>query len=250
MRRKLVAGNWKMNGNTEFAAEFAQDLKAKLDAAEVTCDVMIAPSAPYLALLANAFSESNIQVAAQNVAQFDKGAYTGEVSASMLSDLSCQASLIGHSERRTLFGETDEVVAAQVSQLVEQGITPVLCVGETLEEREAGNAEQIVENQLKAVLERFSVDQLRNLVVAYEPVWAIGTGLTATPDQAQEMHAHLRSVARELDEQWADSLTILYGGSVNSKTAKELFAQPDIDGGLVGGASLKVDEFFEICQSA
>ncbi|KZZ56516.1 hypothetical protein A3760_31115 [Oleiphilus sp. HI0122] len=186
---------------------------------------------------------------AQNVAEYAGGAYTGEVSAAMLKDFGCRAALIGHSERRTLFVESDERVVEKMSRLLEQGIAPILCVGESLEERESGNAKDVVGAQVDFVLSRFSAEQLSNLVIAYEPVWAIGTGKTASPEQAQEMHAHIRNVVAQADTNLSDGMSVLYGGSVNAATAKELFAQPDIDGGLVGGASLKVEDFYAICQS-
>lgn len=249
MRRKIVAGNWKMNGDKHFAASFSGQLRDKVNSLDLACDVMIAPPAHLLSVVSDAFSGTQLKLAAQNVAAYESGAYTGEISSSMLEDMSCSASLVGHSERRTLFGESDADVVAKVERLIVQGITPVLCVGETLEERDAGREKAVVGAQVNAVLSAFSVQQLAGLVIAYEPVWAIGTGRTATPDQAQEMHAHIRSVVCAVDAELASSLTVLYGGSVSSKTAKELFAQPDIDGGLVGGASLKIDEFFTICQS-
>ena len=249
MRRKLVAGNWKMNGDMGFAKAFSSELRDKVSGSQLACDVMIAPPAPYLPLLFGAFAESGIKLAAQNVAEYESGAFTGEVSALMLKDLGCAAALVGHSERRSLFAETDDRVAEKVGRLLERGIAPILCVGETLEEREAGQAKEIVGEQVAFVLRRFSVEQLSSLVIAYEPVWAIGTGRTASPEQAQEMHAHIRDVVAHESKEFAENVSILYGGSVNSATARELFAQPDIDGGLVGGASLKVEEFFAICQS-
>jgi len=249
MRRKIVAGNWKMNGDKQFAASFAEQLRAKVDAGSVVCDVMIAPPAYLLSVVSDEFSGTSLKLASQNVSAYESGAYTGDISSVMLKDVSCVASLVGHSERRTIFGETDADVVAKVERLLEQGIEPILCVGETLEERDAGQEKSVVGGQVNAVLSAFTVQQLSRLVIAYEPVWAIGTGRTASPEQAQEMHAHIRSVVSAVDAELANTLTVLYGGSVNSKTAKELFAQPDIDGGLVGGASLKIDEFFAICQS-
>lgn len=249
MRRKIVAGNWKMNGDIGFAKEFSSDLRNKVSGAQLACDVMVAPPAPYLSIVSQAFSDAGIKLAAQNVAEYASGAYTGEVSASMLGEFGCSASLVGHSERRSLFAEADERIAEKVSRLLEQGIAPILCVGESLEEREAGSAKKVVGGQVAFVLSRFSVEQLSSLVIAYEPVWAIGTGKTASPEQAQEMHAYIRDVVAQASKDLSESMSILYGGSVNAATAKELFAQPDIDGGLVGGASLKVEEFYAICQS-
>lgn len=249
MRRKIVAGNWKMNGDIEFANKFCADLRKRLSGSRMACDVMVAPPAPYLSIMSDAFSDADVTLVAQNVAEYAGGAYTGEVSAAMLKDFGCRAALIGHSERRTLFAESDERVVEKMSRLLEQGIAPILCVGESLEERESGNAKDVVGAQVDFVLSRFSAEQLSNLVIAYEPVWAIGTGKTASPEQAQEMHAHIRNVVAQADTNLSDGMSVLYGGSVNAATAKELFAQPDIDGGLVGGASLKVEDFYAICQS-
>jgi len=249
MRRQIVAGNWKMNGDTSFAKAFAAGLKDGLSGVAIKCDVMIAPPSPLISTLTESLQGSAISLASQNVAAYENGAYTGEVSALMLKGLGCGASLVGHSERRTLFGETDAQVAIKVERLVEQGLEPVLCVGETLDERDAGRAQEVVTNQVVSVLNHLPVEKLSKLVIAYEPVWAIGTGRTATPEQAQGMHAHIRAVVANMDAALAENITILYGGSVNSKTAQELFAQPDIDGGLVGGASLKIEEFLSICQS-
>ncbi len=249
MRRRLVAGNWKMNGNAGFAKDFSSSLRDKMASSSLVCDVMIAPPVPYLQMMAEALSGVGVKLAAQNVAEYGEGAYTGEVAASMLNDLGCSAALVGHSERRSLFGESDERVAEKVARLLEHGIAPILCVGESLEEREAGEAKRVVGDQVAFVLKRFPIEQLSSLVIAYEPVWAIGTGKTATPDQAQEMHAYIREVVARVSEEFAQNVSVLYGGSVNSANAKELFAQPDIDGGLVGGASLKVEDFYAICQS-
>lgn len=249
MRRKLVAGNWKMNGDIGFAKEFSSDLRNRLSGSQMACDVMVAPPTPYLSILSEAFSGADVKLAAQNVAEHAGGAYTGEVSAAMLDEFGCSAALVGHSERRTLFAESDERVVEKISRLLEQGIAPILCVGESLEERESGNAKDVVGGQVDFVLNRFSAEQLSSLVIAYEPVWAIGTGKTASPEQAQEMHAHIRDVVAQADKGLSDGMSILYGGSVNAATAKELFAQPDIDGGLVGGASLKIEDFYAICQS-
>lgn len=249
MRRKIVAGNWKMNGDKSFANSFSSEFQKKSSGVSLNCDVIIAPPAPLLSIVSDGFEGSEVSLSAQNVAAYEGGAYTGEVSASMVQDFGCAYSLVGHSERRTLFGDTDEVVAEKIGQLLTQGIAPILCVGETLAERDAGKAKDVVGAQVAYILDRFSESQLESLVVAYEPVWAIGTGRTASPQQAQEMHAYIRAVLSTYSVDMAQSMTVLYGGSVNSKTAQELFAQQDIDGGLVGGASLKVDEFFAICQS-
>ena len=248
MRRKIVAGNWKMNGDISFATEFSAELAEQFS--ELDCEVMIAPPAVLLSTLKSELNNVPVTLAAQNVAATAKGAFTGEVSAAMLADQGCSAVLVGHSERRSLFGESDEDVVAKVAQLLEQNLRPVLCVGETLEERDAGQENAVVGAQVSAVLDAFSVVQLSSLVLAYEPVWAIGTGRTASPQQAQDMHEHIRAVVAQKDAELASKIAILYGGSVNSKNAEDLFSQHDIDGGLVGGASLKVEDFLAICRSA
>ena len=251
MRSKIVAGNWKMNGSVAFMQDYLQAFSDQASS-NVPDDVqvLIAPPTVLLSGFFEASKDSGIQLAAQNVAGFDEGAFTGEVSAPMLSDVGCQWSLVGHSERRALFGETDSDVVAKISRLLKAGIKPVLCVGETLEDREGGRAQEVVATQVGAVLKQFSSQELSDLLIAYEPVWAIGTGETATPEQAQEMHAYILQQVSEKSADLAENMAILYGGSVNVKTAKELFGQDDIDGGLVGGASLKVSDFLQICKSA
>lgn len=236
-----------MNGSISFINEYFSTLKPVLQAQTSDVEVLIAPPMVLLSEVAREAECSKIQVAAQNVASFESGAYTGETSASMLSDLGCNWSLVGHSERRSIYGESDQDVVAKIELLLNQGVLPILCVGETLEEREAGNAESVVVNQVAAVFDRFDQEQLTKIVVAYEPVWAIGTGQTATPDQAQEMHKVIRNYVAEKSAGLAEQLVILYGGSVNAGNAEALFSQEDIDGGLVGGASLKADEFSQIC---
>ena len=251
MRRKTVAGNWKMNGDFAFMRDYIKAF-AENSAGQIpkNVQVFIAPPSVLLSEFAKEAHGTELGLAAQNVAAFEKGAYTAETSAAMLKDVGCRWSLVGHSERRSLFGERDSDVAEKVSLLLQYGLVPVLCVGETLEEREQGKAQSVVATQLDAVLNRFTEKELSDLVVAYEPVWAIGTGKTATPDQAQEMHAYIRQRVAAKSADLAESLAILYGGSVNAQTAAELFGQKDIDGGLVGGASLKVGDFLQICKSA
>ncbi len=213
-------------------------------------EVLLAPPAVFLSSFSQASEGMAIQLAAQNVAAFEEGAYTGEASALMLKDVGCAWSLVGHSERRALFGEDDNDVLAKISQLLKVGLKPVLCVGETLEQRDAGRAQDVVSGQVSVVLDKFSSEELSQLVIAYEPVWAIGTGKTATPEQAQEMHAFIRQRVAGKSADLAANMAILYGGSINVGTAEELFSQNDIDGGLVGGASLKVSDFLQICKSA
>lgn len=240
-----------MNGSVAFMRDYLQAFADQSSGSlPEGVEVLIAPPAVLLSSFSSASEGLAIQLAAQNVAAFEKGAYTGEVSASMLKDVGCTWSLVGHSERRALFGELDSDIVAKISQLLEAGLKPVLCVGETLEEREAGRAQEVVSEQVGEVLARFSIEALSGLVIAYEPVWAIGTGKTATPEQAQEMHAFIRQLVANKSAGLAADMAILYGGSVNVQTAEELFGQDDIDGGLVGGASLKVSDFLQICRSA
>ena len=245
MRRPLIAGNWKMNGDPELAGSLINACKQAVRDHE-SVDLAVFPPYTLLPLVATEAGGGRVRVGAQDLSPHQKGAYTGEVSASMIKATGATMVLIGHSERRQLFGETDAQVVAKCVAAQEQGIEPVLCVGETLQEREAGQAETVVARQLKAVLD---VCAPENLVVAYEPVWAIGTGQTATPLQAQQMHAFIREQVAARSTEVADSIRILYGGSVNAENAAQLFAERDIDGGLVGGASLKPTEFITICKS-
>ena len=247
MRRKLVAGNWKMHGSL---AENEALLSAILSGMSgVKADVAICAPYPYLAQLQGRLAGSPVAWGAQNMSQHAKGAYTGEVSASMLKDFGCKYVIVGHSERRAIYGESDEVVAEKYAAAQAAGLVPILCVGETLNEREECITEQVVGRQLDAVLGKCGVASLAKAVIAYEPVWAIGTGVTATPDQAQAVHAYIRGKIRGLDAAIADGLIIQYGGSVKGSNAAELFAQPDIDGGLIGGASLVADDFLAICKA-
>jgi len=248
MRKKLVAGNWKMNGS------LAQN-RALLDllrqgVASVTCDVAVFPAFPHLLQAADLLRGVSIALGAQNLSQCPEGAYTGEVSAGMLRELGCAYALVGHSERRSLFGETDQLVAEKFSAAAKAGLVPVLCFGETLAERQAGVTLDVVKRQVLAALQRCDDIWPHSAVLAYEPVWAIGTGLTATPQQAQEVHAFVRSLLVDELGGAAGETRILYGGSVKADNAEELFRQPDIDGGLIGGASLKADEFLQICRAA
>ena len=249
MRRFLVLGNWKMNGSRQRNAELLSDLLEQV-AGVSGVDLGVCPPFPYIPEVCDALRDSSIAVGAQDAAAELEGAYTGEVSATMLSDVGCRYVLLGHSERRALFGESSGLVAEKFERALEVGLTPVLCVGEDLGERERGETLQVVELQLQAVLERCGVNALERAVLAYEPVWAIGTGRTATPDQAQQVHCHLRGVVSGLSSAVADRLRILYGGSVKPSNAGELFAMADIDGALVGGASLDAKEFVAIAEAA
>lgn len=243
MRTPLVAANWKMNGSREFVERFFTELSLE----GVKSGVVVCPSFPYLGLVADAAEKSGgFSLGAQDLSQEPKGAFTGEVSASMLLDWNTRYVIVGHSERRSLYGETSELVAKKFVAAQEAGLTPILCVGETLEEREQERTLEVVAEQLQAVADIIDSAGWKQSVIAYEPVWAIGTGKTATPDEAQAVHAFIRSQLGDLGAE----VQILYGGSVKSANARELFAQADIDGALVGGASLDAGEFAEICRAA
>jgi triosephosphate isomerase (TIM) len=248
MRRKIVAGNWKLHGTREFACRLVSEVVAGLPVGEV--EVIIMPPLPYLGDLIEDFEEHPIAFGAQNVSSNEVGAYTGEVSAAMLVDVGARYGLVGHSERREHYGEDSALVARKFRAGLNAGLAPIVCVGETLAQREAGQAEAVIAAQLAPVLELVGAEGIGRGMVAYEPVWAIGTGRTASPAQAQAMHAFIRGEVRRLDARIADSLPVLYGGSVKPDNAAELFAQPDIDGGLVGGASLVAGDFLAIARAA
>ncbi len=249
MRARLVAGNWKMHGSLAANARLLEALKAGLPEAEGLGYAVCAPY-PYLAQVSQALSGSRIAWGAQNVSEHDSGAYTGEVSGAMLTEFGCRFAIVGHSERRGLYGEDDGRVAAKFLAARRAGLTPILCVGETLAQRENGETENVVGRQLDAALEAAGVAALANAVLAYEPVWAIGTGKNATPQQAQYVHAFIRARLAKGDPSLAQRVTILYGGSVKPGNAGELFAMPDVDGGLIGGASLVAEDFIAICAAA
>ncbi len=248
MRRILVAGNWKMNGSKDMVEALLGGLLAGTESGG-NVDVAVFPPFPYLAQAQSLLSGSAIAWGAQNLNPVPGGAHTGEVAASMLLDFGCRYVLVGHSERRTLYGESDDDVAERFDAALAAGLEPVLCVGETLEERESGKTEAVVERQLDAVFNRCGVEGFKKAIVAYEPVWAIGTGKTATPEQAEAVHAFIRDKFVSQDDIIAGQLRILYGGSVNGSNAADLFAREDIDGGLVGGASLKAQDFLAICDA-
>jgi triosephosphate isomerase len=248
MRKKLVAGNWKMHGSRSMAEALAGDIAAGLPAA---VDVVVFPPFPYIAELAARHAGSGLGFGGQDVSEHEgQGAYTGEVSAAMLADVGANWTLVGHSERRQYHHESDELVARKFAAARAGGLTPVLCVGETLEQREAGETEAVIGRQLQAVLAVNGVASFDTAVIAYEPVWAIGTGRTATPEQAQQVHAFIRSQLAKEDAMIARLTRLLYGGSVKPANAAELFAQPDVDGGLVGGACLTSADFLAICAAA
>lgn len=248
MRRKLVAGNWKMHGSLQQNAVLLDRIAANVEG--LVCDVVVCPPYPYLAQVGGLVRDTVVTLGAQSVSEHDGGAFTGEVSAGMLAEFGCSHVLVGHSERRVLFAESDELVAAKFEAVQRVGMRPVLCVGESLEERRAGVTDEVVARQVWAVVNRLGVQALANSVLAYEPVWAIGTGVTASPDQAQAVHASIRARLADADPVVAKGLRILYGGSVKPQNAKELFGQADIDGGLIGGAALVADDFLAICQAA
>lgn len=252
MRNKIVAGNWKMNMNFSEAEDLVNEIMDGLEEDEMKCEVIVCPPYLYLEMLTDwEFEEQLFNVGAQNCSSYEKGAYTGEVSASMLKSLDVDYCIVGHSERRKYFGETDEVLAEKVNQLHENSISPIFCVGEVLEQRENGTHFDVVRQQIEKGLFHLNNERICSTIIAYEPVWAIGTGKTATPEQAQEMHAFIRSLLREkYGDEIADVVRILYGGSCNAKNATEIFKQPDVDGGLIGGASLKSADFISICQQA
>jgi triosephosphate isomerase (TIM) len=249
MRRPLIAGNWKMHGSRAENAELIEALLLGLPA-QTPVDIVVCPPFVYLWEVGRLVKSSNIALGAQSVCAEQVGAFTGEASASMLKDVGCRYVIVGHSERRAIYKEDDALVARKFLAAQSQGLIPILCVGETLEERERGQTMQVVSRQLTAVLDLAGVAALRAAVIAYEPVWAIGTGKNATPEQAQEVHAHIRTAVAGRDAKIAADVRILYGGSVKAANARELFAMPDVDGGLVGGASLKADEFLKICAAA
>ena len=249
MRNILVAGNWKMNGDSASSVELVSGVVAGApDAAHV--ELLVCPPFPYLGAVVQATAGSKVAVGAQNVSEHPSGAFTGEVAPAMLSDIGCEYAIVGHSERRTLYGETSAAVAAKFKAAQEVGLKPILCVGETLEERKAEKTESVVDEQLNAVLDLVGIAAFGNSVIAYEPVWAIGTGMTATPEQAQDVHAHIRALLAGHDAAVAEAIQILYGGSMKGENAAGLLAKPDIDGGLIGGASLKAPDFLAIAEAA
>lgn len=251
MRKKVIAGNWKMNKNLSETIELVSGIKNEISNGEINADVIICP--PYISLeSANALvKDTAIALGAQNMHQENSGAFTGEVSADMLKSVGCEYVILGHSERRTIFKETDELINEKLKKAISSGLKPIFCVGETLNERENGTTEKVVETQIREGLSGLSEANLSDLIIAYEPVWAIGTGKTATPEQAQEVHKFIRKLLTDsFSAELAENTIIQYGGSVKPDNAAELFTQPDIDGGLIGGASLKADSFAAIIKSA
>ncbi len=249
MRKILVAGNWKLNGSLVSNSELVGGILEGLGDVS-NCDMAVCPPFPYLAQVNGLLEGSSVALGAQDVSDQVSGAFTGEVSAEMLKEMGCGYVIVGHSERRALYGEDDAFTARKFAACRAAGLTPILCVGETLEERESGVMESVIARQLDAVLDLEGVEALADAVIAYEPVWAIGTGKTASPQQAQDVHAFIRGKIAGLNAEVAEKVQILYGGSVKPDNAAELFACADIDGGLIGGASLKASDFLGICKAA
>ncbi|WP_421775247.1 triose-phosphate isomerase [Gracilimonas sp.] len=251
MRRFLIAGNWKMNCGPYDAAELLEGLKAKKAEVDEHVDVLVCPPFVSIGMAVNYLHDTDIQVGAQNLHFEENGAYTGEVSGSMIAESGCNYVIIGHSERRQYFGETDTTVNKRSHKALEHKLAPIICVGESLDQRKSDEHFHLVKNQVTAALFNISEEDVLDVVIAYEPIWAIGTGETASPEQAQEMHEHIRKVIAELySEETAERINILYGGSMKPANAKELLSQPDVDGGLIGGASLDAESFSEIITIA
>lgn len=251
MRKKIIAANWKMNKDVKETSEFIEAFLNEMKSVDNPAEAVICPPSIGLDIAAKALKRSAVKLGAQNLHFEDDGAYTGEISARMLKSLGVDYVIVGHSERRQYFGETDEIVAKKVKKALSAGLKVILCIGETLAERDGGVTEKVLERQVKADLEGLTKEQLASVVVAYEPIWAIGTGRNATPQQAEDAHAFIRkTVAGMFGKEAANSLTIQYGGSVKPDNAADLLSQPDVDGALVGGASLKPDSFVKIIKSS
>ncbi len=251
MRRNIVAGNWKMNKNFQDADDLIYEISEQLkEKGSGDADIIVCPPAVYLELCSDVATETEIMIGAQNMCQWEEGAYTGEISAMMLESMGVTHVILGHSERRTYFGETDKIIAEKINMALKHSLEPIYCCGEVLAERESNKHLDVISKQISEALFHLTADEIQNVIIAYEPVWAIGTGKTATPAQAQEMHAFIRNLLKEkYGEAVSNNISILYGGSCNAKNAKELFANADVDGGLIGGASLKADDFLTIINA-
>ncbi|MDY3538207.1 triose-phosphate isomerase [Riemerella anatipestifer] len=250
MRKNIVAGNWKMNKNFSEAKELMQQLSDYTSTHTPNCKVMIAPPALYLTTAKDIFKNKEVEVYAQDISEHESGAYTGEISAAMIASVNLDGSIIAHSERRQYHGETDSHANRKVKALLDKGLTPIYCNGENLEERKSGKYLEVIKNQTQTALFTLSAEEIKKVVIAYEPVWAIGTGETATAEQAQEVHAFIRNmIAEKYGKEVADEVSILYGGSVKPSNAKEIFSQPDVDGGLIGGAALNIEDFSKIIEA-
>ncbi|WP_069131416.1 triose-phosphate isomerase [Rhodohalobacter halophilus] len=251
MRKTLIAGNWKMNAGPTEAKVLADEMVAKWEGKEFSQEALICPPFVSLPFVVKSFRDTFFKAGAQNVYTENNGAYTGEISVSMLKELTCEYVILGHSERREYFNETDDFIAKKVRKVLNEGMKPILCVGEKFDQRQQGDQKAVVQKQLSNILSLVNESHAENFVVAYEPVWAIGTGETATPEQAQEMHQFIRSfISNKWSDEAADKVRILYGGSMKPANAEELLSQNDVDGGLIGGASLKADSFSEIMSIA
>jgi triosephosphate isomerase (TIM) len=251
MRKNIVAGNWKMNNDLGGAVKLVSELVNKVSDYDSSAGIIVCPPFISLETASTLLKDSAIELGAQNMNAADSGAFTGEISADMLKSVGCKYVILGHSERRTIYGETNEVINEKLKKALESGLLPIFCIGETLEEREGGITEKVVETQIVNGLKEIPADGMSKIIIAYEPVWAIGTGKTATPEQAQDVHKFIRNLIEKLySSDLAENLTIQYGGSVKPNNAAELMAKPDIDGALVGGACLDADSFFEIIKAA
>ena len=251
MRKKVIAGNWKMNMDMNGTVALISELKNEIRNKNLNASVIVCPPFTNLDTASALIKDSSIKLGAQNMYFEENGAFTGEISPSMLKSVGCEFVILGHSERRTIFGESDQVINKKIKTAVKHGLKPIFCIGETLEEREGGITFKVIEKQISNGLEGLSGTDLAELIVAYEPVWAIGTGRNATPRQAQEVHQFIRGlIAGQLSQSFADQLVIQYGGSVKADNASDLLSQPDIDGALVGGACLKADSFIKIVEAA
>lgn len=249
MRQPLVAGNWKLNGSLDTIAELVSGVGNQLSAVKVA-ELAVCPPFIYLGYVQQLLDGVDISLGSQDCSDQESGAYTGEVAASMIKEFGCKYIIVGHSERRHIYGENNKIVAIKFEQVKKNNLVPILCVGETLQDREDGHTEVIIAKQLDAILERFGIEGFVGTVIAYEPVWAIGTGQTATPDQAQEVHEFIRNKLDALNKDIAANIRILYGGSMKPDNAKQLLEQNDIDGGLIGGAALKAEDFIAIAVAA
>ena len=250
MRTPLVAGNWKMNGTQAMATALCREIVDGLESVTANVDVLVCPPAMLISTAASVVTGSAVNLGGQDVDVNEGGAFTGQTSAAMLLDAGCQFVIVGHSERRQFYGDSNELVAQKTAVALASGLTPIVCLGESQQERESGVTEDVVGAQLKAVIDNVGIEAFSSAVIAYEPVWAIGTGLTATPEQAQDVHAFIRGMLAEKDQSVAAQCRVLYGGSMKPGNAAELISKPDIDGGLIGGAALAAEDFLGICSAA
>ena len=247
MRKTIVAGNWKMNASKDSVESLVTDILS--GASDVSAEIIVCAPFPYLSQVEGLIEGSNLMLGAQNLNLNASGAFTGEVSAEMIKDFGANHVIVGHSERRSLYGETSEIVAEKTKAAIDSGLTPILCLGESLDQRESGKTESVVSEQLNKVIKMVGIEAFNNIIIAYEPVWAIGTGMTATPEQAQAVHKFIRDLLASSSQDIADKTAILYGGSMNASNAVELISCADIDGGLIGGAALKAEDFLQICKA-